>query len=187
MDQPELLRKAVEAFEAAGAEYLLVGSVASAVYGEPRLTLDIDVVADLTEERLGRFLSFFSAPGFYVSREAVVSAIREKRQFNILHPASGLKIDVIVRKQDDFDRSRFARKRPVRIFPDRAADIASPEDVIIKKMEYFREGGSEKHLRDITGILKVSGPELDLAYVDRWAALKGVSDVWKAVLSRSKR
>ena len=177
----------MEAFEASGAEYLLVGSVASAVYGEPRLTLDIDVVADLTEERIAHFLSFFPAPGFYVSREAVLSAIRERRQFNILHPASGLKIDVIVRKQDDFDRSRFSRRRPVRIFPDRAADIASPEDVIIKKMEYFREGGSEKHLRDITGILKVSGSDLDLAYVGRWAALKGVSDVWKAVLARSKR
>lgn len=177
----------MEAFEAAGAEYLLVGSVASSVYGEPRLTLDIDVVADLTQERLARFLSFFPAPGFYISREAAVSAIRETRQFNILHPASGLKIDVIVRKQDDFDRSRFARKRPVLIFPDRPADIASPEDVIIKKMDYFRDGGSEKHLRDITGILKVSGPDLDLAYIERWAVLKGVSDVWKAVLSRSKR
>jgi hypothetical protein len=109
MDQSELLRKVVEALDAAGAEYLLVGSVASAVYGEPRLTLDIDILADLSESRLPRFLTFFPPEEFYVSREAVVAAIREMRQFNIVHPASGLKVDMIVRKPDEFDRSRFSR------------------------------------------------------------------------------
>lgn len=187
MDQSDLLRNTVKAFEEAGADYLLVGSVASAVYGEPRLTLDIDVVADLREQHLPRFLSRFPPNDFYVSREAVVAAIREKRQFNILHPASGLKIDVIVRKPDEFDRSRFARKRPMKVFPDGSATFASPEDIIIKKLEYYRDGGSEKHLRDIAGILKVSGAGLDSNYIERWAVLKGVLDIWKAVLSRRNR
>ena len=73
----------------------------------------------------------------------------------------------------EFDRNRFSRKRLIDVFPDRSAVFASPEDVIIKKMEYYRDGGSEKHLRDITGILKVSGAGLDRGYVDRWAKAKG--------------
>jgi len=186
MDQSELLRKAVEALDAAEAEYLLVGSVASSVYGEPRLTMDIDIVADLSESRLPRFLTFFPPEEFYVSREAVVAAIREMRQFNIVHPASGLKVDMIVRKPDEFDRSRFSRKRHIGVFPDRSAVFASPEDVIIKKMEYYRDGGSEKHLRDIIGILKVSDAGLDRGYVERWAKAKGLTEIWKAVLARTK-
>ena len=72
------------------------------------------------------------------------------------------------------------------MFPDLSAAFASPEDVIVKKMEYYRDGGSEKHLRDIAGILKVSGDELDLGYIERWAKAKDLSDVWVAVLSRGK-
>ena len=113
-------------------------------------------------------------------------AVREKRQFNIVHPASGMKVDVIVRKPDAFDRSRFSRKRILRVFPDLPAAFASQEDVIIKKMEYFRDGGSEKHLRDVVGILKVSGDQLDLEYIDRWAVTKDLTDIWKAVRSRGK-
>lgn len=186
MDQRELLRKVLEAFDAVGIEYILVGSVASAAYGEPRLTLDIDVVAALGQDHLNRFLSFFPSPEYYASRDAATQAIHENRQFNVIHPASGLKIDVIVKKPDDFDQNRFARKRSLPVFPDRSADFASPEDVIIKKMEYYREGGSEKHLRDIRGILCVSGEGLDVSYVERWAARKGLTEIWRAILSKPR-
>ena len=186
MDQRDLLRMVLEAFAAAGVEYLLVGSVASAAYGEPRLTLDIDVVAALTVEKLPRFLSTFPAPDFYVSAEAAADAIRNKKQFNIIHPSSGLKIDVIVTKADEFDRGRFARKRNISVFPDRSADFASPEDIIIKKMEYYREGGSEKHLRDIAGILRVSGDGLDFSYIEGWSARMGLKEIWGAILSKTK-
>ncbi|MBI5575514.1 MAG: hypothetical protein HY896_04040 [Deltaproteobacteria bacterium] len=187
MDQSNLLRTVLDAFDASGAPYILVGSVASAAYGEPRLTLDIDVVADLTRDNLPRFLSFFPSPEFYVSRDAASEAIERRRQFNVIHPDSGLKVDVIIRKTDEFDRSRFARKRNLPVFPDRPADFASPEDVIIKKLEYFREGGSEKHLRDIAGIIKVSGDDMDLSYVEMWAARKGLTDIWRTIVSRSKK
>lgn len=139
MDQRDLLRKVLSALEAAGVEYILVGSMASAAYGEPRLTLDINVVAALTPGRLPRFLSCFPDPDYYCSREAASEAMKRKGQFNIIHPASGLKIDVIVKKADEFDRSRFTRKRSLAIFPDRPAFVASPEDVIIRKMEYSRK------------------------------------------------
>lgn len=186
MDQSDLLRKVLEALEAASVEYILVGSVASAAYGEPRLTLDINVVAALTSGQLPRFLSSFPDSEYYCSREAAMEALKREGQFNIIHPASGLKIDFIVKKADDFDRSRFSRKRSLAIFPDRPAFAASPEDVIIKKMECFKEGGSEKHLRDIAGIIKVSGKELDIAYIERWASRKDLLEIWQAILSKTK-
>jgi hypothetical protein len=186
MDQRDLLRRVLDAFAISGVDYLLVGSVASAAYGEPRLTLDIDVVAALTVAQLPPFLSFFPAPEFYVSSDAAAEAVRSEKQFNIIHPASGWKVDIIVKKADEFDRSRFARKRSIPVYPDRPASVASPDDIIIKKMEYYREGGSEKHLRDISGILRVSGDGLDLPYIDRWAARKGLTDIWRAILTKNK-
>ena len=186
MDQRDLLHRVLDGLAASGVDYLLVGSVASAAYGEPRLTLDIDVVVALKAAQLPHFLSFFPAPEFYVSSDAAAEAVRREKQFNIIHPASGWKIDIIVKKADEFDRSRFGRRRIIPVFPDRSASVASPEDIIIKKMEYYREGGSEKHLRDISGILRVSGDGLDFPYIDRWAARKGLTEIWQAVLKKTR-
>ena len=111
-------------------------------------------------------------------------AIRHGSQFNIIHPKSGLKIDVIVPAPSEFNRSRFNRARRVRAGTDWDASFASPEDAIIKKMEYFREGESEKHLRDITGVLKTSGADIDVEYVERWAAAFGLLDIWRGILER---
>ncbi len=186
MEQRDLLCRVLDGFAASGIEYLLVGSLASAAYGEPRLTLDIDVVAALTGAQLPRFLSFFPVPEFYVSSDAAAEAVRSEKQFNIIHPASGWKVDIIVKKTDEFDRSRFARKRSIPVFPDRSVSVASPEDIIIKKMEYFQEGGSEKHLRDISGILRVSGDGLDFPYIEVWADRKGLTEIWRAILTKNK-
>src|SRR4030042_1751245 len=111
-------------------------------------------------------------------------AIRNQVQFNIIHPSSGLKVDVIIRKDTEFDRSRFSRVRRIQPAESYQANFASPEGVIIKKMEYYKEGGSEKHLRDITGILKVSGEDIDRAYIDRWAQRLDLIEIWDAVQRR---
>jgi hypothetical protein len=186
VDQRDLLRRVLDAFAASEVEYLLVGSVASAAYGEPRLTLDIDVVVALTAAHLPHFLSFFPTPEFYLSSDAAAEAVRSEKQFNIIHPASGWKIDIIVKKADEFDRSRFGRRRIIPVFPDRSASVASPEDIIIKKMELYREGGSEKHLRDISGILRVSGDGLDFPYIEVWAGRKGLTEIWRAILKKTR-
>lgn len=108
-------------------------------------------------------------------------AVSRKGQFNVIHPASGLKVDVMVPTEDSFNRSRFARVRRLRPFPDYDALFASPEDVILKKMEYYREGGSEKHLRDIAGILKISGEQIDVTYIDEWSSRLELSEIWTKV------
>ncbi len=184
MELYELLHKIVETFERLKIPYLVTGSVASMAYGEPRLTNDIDMVAGIDEGRITGLLAAFPSGEFYVSEEMIRRAIRQHGQFNIIHPASGLKVDVMIRQDTPFDRSRFGRIR--RIAPDESyeANFASPEDVIIKKMEYYREGGSEKHLRDITGILKISGEEVDRGYLAEWAERLNLTEIWDAVKRR---
>jgi hypothetical protein len=180
----ELLGKVVETFKRLHVPYLVTGSVASMAYGEPRLTNDIDVVAEIREEHIPGLLAAFPADSFYLSEDAVREAIRRQGQFNIIHPGSGLKVDVIIRKETPFDRSRFARARIAHPAETYEAAFASPEDVIIKKMEYYREGGSEKHLRDITGMLKVSVGEIDETYIAEWADRLGLRPIWDAVKRR---
>ncbi|MGH2620875.1 MAG: hypothetical protein ACRDHG_09950 [Anaerolineales bacterium] len=180
----ELLERLVKVFERLGISYLVTGSVASMAYGEPRLTNGIEVVADVQDKHIAGLLAAFPADEFYVSGEAVREVITRRGQFNIIHPSSGLKVDVIIRKETAFERSRFGRRRRIRPAESYEADFAAPEDVIIKKMEYYREGGSEKHLRDITGIMKVSAGEIDEVYIAEWADRLGLRPIWDAINRR---
>lgn len=184
MELYDLLAQVVETFERLHIPYLVTGSVASMAYGEPRLTNDIDVVAEIRESHISGLLAAFPPDSFYLSGDAVRAAIRTQGQFNIIHPRSGLKVDVIVRKETPFDRSRFARARTLRPAESYEATFSSAEDVIIKKMEFYREGGSEKHLRDITGMLKVSGDEIEEAYIVEWADRLGLRSIWDAIKQR---
>jgi hypothetical protein len=179
MEQSELLRYVTRVLEQLGLRYFVTGSVATIFFGEPRFTNDIDIVVDLPPSRIGDFCQAFPGSDFYVSEESVRRAVTRKKQFNVIHPASGLKIDVMVPSEDAFNRSRFARTRRVQPAPDYYAVFASPEDVILKKLEYYRDGGSDKHLRDIAGILKISGETIDLAYIDEWASRLGLADLWE--------
>jgi hypothetical protein len=180
----ELLAKVVETFAQLHVSYLITGSVASMAYGEPRLTNDIDVVAEVREEHISGLLAAFPADTFYLSEDAIREAIRRQGQFNIIHPGSGLKVDVIIRKETPFDRNRFARARVAHPAETYEAVFASPEDIIIKKMEYYREGASEKHLRDIAGMLKVSAGEIDETYIVEWADRLGLRPIWDAIKRR---
>ena len=184
MELYELLAQIVETFERLRIPYLVTGSVASMAYGEPRLTNDIDLVAGIRDQHVAGLLATFPSDAYYLSEEAIRDAILHQTQFNIIHPASGLKVDVMVRKDTPFDRSRFARARLLRPTESYSAAFASAEDVIIKKMEYYREGGSEKHLRDITGMLKVSGGEIDQAYIIDWADRLGLRSIWELIQQR---
>lgn len=180
----ELLRTVVEVFERLHIPYLVTGSVAAMAYGEPRLTNDIDIVAAVEERHVSGLLTAFPPQEYYISDEMIREAIRHRGQFNIIHPSSGLKVDVIIRQDTPFDASRFNRARRIHPAESYDASFAAPEDVIIKKMEFYKAGGSEKHLRDITGILKISGNEVDREYITEWAKRLGLIEIWEAVRKR---
>ena len=184
MEQLDLLRRVVAALEGMGVTYMLVGSYGSGAWGEPRLTRDIDLVASLSADDAEPLIRAFPLPEFYVSIDAVREAIRREGQFNVIHPTSGNKVDFIVAGGDLRARTALSRRQAVDLGAGLRAYVASPEDVILGKMEFYREGGSEKHLRDVAGILKVSGDCLDRGYVSQWAGKLGLSDIWQAVQRR---
>ena len=184
MEQIELLRYAIETLEQLDLRYAVVGSFASGAYGEPRFTQDIDIVFELPAGQIAIFCQHFPSPEFYLSESAVCEAVRRQSQFNVIHPSSGNKIDFILNRQDAWGQSQLARRQAVQLFSDRRGYLASPEDVILGKMVYYREGGSEKHLRDITGILRICGETVDREYVARFAKQLGLTEIWDAVLNR---
>jgi hypothetical protein len=187
MEQSELLRCVIGSFEKLGIPYLITGAVAAIAYGEPRLTNDIDVVAKVEESDISRLKSGFPQGEFYFDEEAAKEAVCQRRQFNIIHPDSGLKIDIIISKKDAFDQSRFRRARRLIPLENTPANFASPEDVILMKLVFYKEGGSEKHLRDIAGILKISGDMLDFSYIAAWVDRLDVADIWAAVPKPSSK
>lgn len=184
MDQSELLRFVVAVLERMHVPYLVTGSTATIYYGEPRFTNDIDIVVKLPANRVTEFCHAFPAADFYLDEESVRNAVAASGQFNLIHAAGGLKVDFMVPPETPFERSRFARGVRVHPTQDCEAMFAAPEDVIIKKLEYYAAGGSEKHLRDITGVLRISGERVDRSYIARWAAQLALTPVWEAVLAR---
>jgi hypothetical protein len=163
---------------------MIVGSFASAAYGEPRLTHDIDIVVHLGLDGVDRLCGVFPVPEFYVSPSAAREAVRMRSQFNVIHPASGNKIDFMIARDDAWGRNQLARRIHRPILADRETFVATPEDIILSKLLYYQEGGSEKHLRDIAAMLRVSGDEIDQAYIDDWASQLGLTQEWQAVLER---
>ena len=182
MEHADLVRYLAIALNDMGIPYAIVGGTASIFFGEPRFTNDVDVVVDLPLERVQEFCAKFPDSLFYVSVQAAMRAVMMRHQFNIIQPESGLKVDVII-PSSLFDRQQFARRRIQRP-GDFDASFASPEDVILKKLEYFNEGHSEKHLRDITGILKLCPDPIDREYIVHWAQELDLMEIWQAILKR---
>ena len=164
--------------------WFVTGSMASGAYGEPRMTNDIDVVVRLSLGQLDAFLAAFPEDDYYYNRDAAIQAVRDHFQFNIINSSAGNKVDVMIASDSEYDRCRFARCGPMRNGIDPGVIYASPEDVVLKKLMYFREGGSEKHLRDVVGILAVSASEIDRTYLADWIARLGVEAQWQLVQTR---
>ena len=187
MDQTELLRYALGVLDRLSIPHMIVGSFASAVYGEPRFTHDIDIVVDLSDRVVSDVVQAFPAPSFYVSESATREAIRTNTQFNVLHPESGNKIDFMLPRSDEWGRTQLERRRHLLLLPDQMGFVASPEDVILGKLWYFAESGSEKHLRDILSMLYIQSEGIDRSFLESWVRKLGYDEIWRAILSRESR
>jgi hypothetical protein len=183
VEQLDLLRYVIDVLERLDLTYAVVGSFASYAYGEPRFTQDIDIVLRLERTDVVDLVAAFPDPEFYLNEAAVRDFVNRRVPFNVLHPASGNKIDFMPSRNDAWGRSQFDRRVRLKLIPDREAYVASAVDIIVSKLCFFAEGGSDKHLRDIAGILKVSPQLVDRAEVARWATELGVMEPWNRVVA----
>jgi hypothetical protein len=176
----DVLHDVVRRLDQAGIEYFLVGSLGAMYYGRPRFTNDIDLVVEIKAQQVNLFSQLFPIGEYYCPPvEVLTDEIVRKGSFNLLHQKSGIKIDMVLRKDTDFSRTEFSRRNKVQLTSQLNAYIATPEDIIIKKLDFYREGGSEKHLIDIREMLAQS--KIDENYVQSWIAKLGLTSEWKKV------
>jgi hypothetical protein len=163
--------------------YMVTGSTACIAYGVPRLTHDIDVVVEMERKQIGFLSLAFPAEEFYCPPPEVIRVEIERPRrghFNLIHTASGLKADCYTMGDDPLHRWGMSKKRRIEIAGE-PVFLAPPEYVILRKLEYFREGGSEKHLRDVRGIVDVSGDSLDWPELRRRIDEGGLKAAWERV------
>jgi hypothetical protein len=174
-----------DALEALGVPYAVGGSLASAVHGVMRATMDADLVADLHIEQVEP-LAEALGDAFHADVDMIRSAVLGHTSFNLIHLETMFKVDVFVAKPRAFDRSQLAR-RQLQVLseePERHAYVTSAEDIVLAKLEWYRLGGetSERQWRDVLGVLKVQSGRLDREYMQRMATELGVADLLQGAL-----
>lgn len=176
----EFLLYVAELLERLGIPYHVGGSIASSAHGMYRASADIDVVIDPTSvqlEALARALE----PGFYVSRSAMAEALSSRSTFNAIHDETSFKIDFFIKGTAPFDAEELRRSIRQEVGGERghAVLIKSPEDTVLRKLEWFRRGGevSERQWQDVLSILAAARGQLDEAHLERWARELGIADL----------
>jgi hypothetical protein len=164
MLQHDLFFLFTEPLERLNITYMVTGSVACIVYGEPRMTHDIDLVLKLEESDFDKMMHAFPLDDFYCPPTEVMRIESRRGQnghFNLIHHESGFKADIYLKSKRPLHQWALDNRRHI-LFPDgRGLYLAPPEYVVLRKLEFFRQGGSDKHIRDIQGILETMGEPWD--------------------------
>lgn len=186
MALPDWIGTFIEPLDRLEVAYMVTGSVGAMAYGEPRMTTDVDVVLRLPAASVGPLLDCFPDEAFYHPPDAVVRheiARTTRGHFNVIEHATGMKADFYPVGDDPLQTQALERRRQLEVAGTTIA-LAPPEYVIVRKLEFNREGGSGKHLRDIASML-ASGCELDLAWLEPELAERGLMPVWERLRAES--
>jgi hypothetical protein len=178
MSTTEVFRKVIEKLSRAEIAYMLSGSFASANYGSPRSTQDIDLVISATPAQLRTFVQSLPSDQYYVDLDAALEAHRRQSMFNLIDLATGWKIDLMLLKSRSFSQEEFRRRQQITLH-ELAIFVATAEDVVISKLEWAKLGQSKRHVDDVAGILKLRWESLDLSYLEKWIAELGLKKEWK--------
>lgn len=176
----QTLHDVVAALNRAGVPYMVTGSFASSIHGEPRATQDLDVVIQPNPNSLSELLEAFPEDRYYLSHEAARQALADRGMFNIIEFATGWKIDLLICKDREFSRTEFERRQKKQV-GDQAVVLASPEDVVLAKLEWAKAGNSNRQIEDAAAIVRTLGPDLDRRYITQWAASLGVAELWQQI------
>ena len=155
---------------------MVTGSIAMNYYVVPRMTRDIDIVLELTESSVDQAVKLFQSD-FYVDRNMVREAALRKSMFNIIHNTYVIKVDFIVRKDNEYRRTEFSRRKQVEI-DGQMVSIVAPEDLILSKLEWAKDSHSEMQLNDVRNLIKGEYP-LDQQYIFQWVNQLGLTDIYQ--------
>lgn len=181
MTAPDLIGLFIAPLEKEGIPYLITGGVASVIYGDPRFTRDIDLVLDLSTAAAPRLVSAFTEDAFHLPPfEVLLEEIARAPggHFNIIHRDTALRADVYLSGNDPLHAWAFEHGRRIPV-GDLEISVAPLEYVLIRKLQYHAMSGSDRHLRDIAMMLRISGDLLDHAAMDGWLGRLGLLAAWE--------
>jgi hypothetical protein len=181
MPETDLFTLFTKPLNEAGLAYFVTGSVASMIYGEPRLTLDVDIILTLAQSDLKKLTTAFPEDAFYIPPLEVlrIEAARPQRgHFNLLHHDSGYKADIYLAGSDPLHAWAFQHRRQIDL-DGTLIWFAPPEYVITRKLQFYREGRSDKHLRDIRAMIDHTTPDFDT--LNRFITEHSLQTEWQAV------
>jgi hypothetical protein len=181
----EVLENLRTALDGVGVPYMITGSLVSSVHGVPRATQDIDVVIEPSREQLSALMEYFGEPTYDSDKDDAFDALRRRTMFSVIDRRGIWKIDFIVRKERPFSRREFGRRQKVEILGV-SLYAATPEDVLLPKLEWAKLGESERQIRDAAGIIQIQGTKLDVDYVERWVAALDIEDQWHTARERAR-
>jgi hypothetical protein len=181
-------RYVISVLDRLGIPYMVVGGFAAIFYGEPRLTIDVDIVADIQLGHIGPFAQAFPIPDYYVSEEGIRDSLIRSYPFNVIHPSTGAKVDIVPLSNDPFTRLAFQRRQRLVVDPSgQEAYFITEEDIVIAKLIAFRETGSDKHHGDARGILLLQWDRLNLDRLRRAAQGAGVIEHFERLVALVRR
>ena len=188
LDPIQITVKVTNVLEKIGVHYFIGGSLASTMHGMVRTTQDADIVAELHTEHISPFTEALK-DDFYIDDEMIADAVTRRASFNIIHRDSMFKVDVFIPRQRNFDEMQLSRARRETLSrdPESQAFVATAEDILLAKLEWFRMGGevSERQWRDVLGVIKVKASALDVEYLRSMAKEIKVDDLLERALSLS--
>jgi hypothetical protein len=175
-EELEVLKIVTGRLDRAGISYMVTGSIALNYYAVPRMTRDIDLVVEVSPADTERLCALFQ-DDFYLEPETVRDAVTHAGTFNLIHTRLVVKVDMVVRKSDEYRRTEFSRRRQVSL-DDHAFFIVAPEDLVISKLEWARHTRSEVQLGDVRNVLR-SVPGLDRSYLECWIGDLGLDALYR--------
>lgn len=186
MSQQELVKKVVSVLDRAGIPYMLTGSIASSLQGEPRSTHDVDLVVLIDETNAPVLAEAFPAPDYYLEEESILDAVKHRSMFNLIDTTGGEKADFWLLTEQPFDQSRFSRKYSEE-FLGVKIQVSSPEDTILAKLRWAKlSGGSEKQFTDALRVYEVKQDELDQDYLEHWTQELDVETLWRRLINEAE-
>jgi hypothetical protein len=185
----DFVRQVIAAVEAAGVSYMIGGAIAAWAWGEPRATLDLDLVVNIPLDAAGQLSKELEKRDMLVPEEIILDNILEDRvdlPINAIHMHSGYKADLYpLREGDELRSSAFDRRQKIDLGETLGeVYLHSPEDLIIYKLWFYSTSQQTKHIRDITSIVMTLGNELDFNYIENWVNKKGLTSIWGDLLAR---